>query len=333
MSKVVEFEQLGSPEVLRIVDRDVPEPMPDEVQISVQAAGLNRAELLFFAGQYLSEPSLPSRVGVEASGVVTAVGSSVSNIAIGDEVSVFPTIDMNRYGLIGELANVPQWSVVPKPDTTSFVDAAAFWMAYGTAWGGLVQTGGLTESSQKWVVISAASSSVGLAAIDIAKAMGATVIVTTRGRQKSEFLKIYGADYVVITDDEDFVDRVHSITNGRGFDIAFDPINGAFVEALVNAASREAVIVEYGGLSGELAPLPFFSMIRKGVTLRTFHLGFDLAEHPERLDRLKAYLMPRLQSGEFRTLIDGSFKLEETRLAYEHLASNQHIGKIVVELQ
>lgn len=332
MTKSVVFEQLGSPQVLLLQHQDIPQPEADEVQLAVHAAGLNRAELLFFAGQYLFQPVLPSRVGVEASGVVTAIGLDVENVALGDEVSIFPTIDMSRYGIIGEFANVPAWSLVPKPASVSFVDAAAFWMAYGTAWGGLVQAGGLKESSEQCVLVSAASSSVGLAAIDVAKDMGAMVIATTRERKKTQALKACGADHVVVTEEEDLVEQVHSITGGRGFDIAFDPVNGPFVQTLTNAAAKEGMIIEYGNLSGELAPLPFIPMIGKGITLRTFHLGFDLAEHPDRFDQAKACLLPKLESGEFRPKIDRSYELANTRGAYERMASNQQFGKIVIEV-
>lgn len=332
MSKIIIFEKIGDPKILTLVDHAVPAPGPDEVQIEVQYAGLNRAELLFMTGQYLLQPTLPSKVGVEASGLITQLGEGIDDVSIGDAVSVFPTIDIRRYGLVGEIANVPRWALIPKPPTISFEAAAAFWMAYGTAWGGLVQEGGLAAGLSQIVIISAASSSVGLAAIDIAKSIGSTVIATTRTRDKAEVIKSCGADHVVVTDEQDLVERVHSITGGHGFDIAFDPINGPFVELLAKAAAKDAVIVEYGGLSGETATLPFFSMISNGLAIRTFHLGFDLSDHAVRFDRAKAYLLPKLESGEFKPLIDKTFPLIDTRAAYERLASNEQIGKIMIDV-
>lgn len=126
MSRTIMFDKLGGPEVLDVVDTEAGDPADNEVQLAVRAAGLNRAELMFIAGNYLVQPSFPSRVGVEAAGVVTKVGRAVSAVRESDEVSVFPSIDMNRYGVIGELANVPTSALIPKPTSVSFVDAAAF---------------------------------------------------------------------------------------------------------------------------------------------------------------------------------------------------------------
>lgn len=332
MSKVVMFDELGGPEVVRVAERTVEAPAAKEVQIEVRAAGLNRAELMFMAGEYLAQPALPSHLGVEAAGIVRAVGDGVTSVAVGDKISVFPTIDMTRYGTLGELANVPEWAITPKPPTVTFTEAAAFWMAYATAWGGLVQSGGLKQGAGQTVLISAASSSVGLASIDVAKAYGATVIATTRTQDKALALCDYGADHVVVTEREDLVDAVQSVTDGVGFHIALDPVGGSFVEALASAAAREAIIVEYSLLAGEPTPLPFFAMIGKGLSIKTFHLGFDLAQHGDRLRAAKDYLLPKFASGKFRSQIDRTFSLDQAPAAYQRLASNQQVGKVVIEV-
>lgn len=332
MASIIEFKQTGGPEQLQIVDRPVAAPAPDEVQIAIKAAGLNRAELLFLAGQYLVQPTLPSPIGLEASGIIQAVGETVEQFSVGQAVSITPNVDPTQYGALGEVINVPVTSLQPKPEGTSFINAAAFWMAYPTAWGGLVQTGGLTANSEQTVLISAASSSVGIAAIQIAKDHGANVIATTRTKAKVDAIRSVGPDHIVVTDDEDLVDRVQTITNSKGFDIAFDPIGGPFVETLATAAGREAIIVEYGLLSGEVATLPFFTMVGKGLSIRAFHLVLDLLQHPDRLKIAIAHLLPRLEDGSYTPIIDQTYPLEKVQEAYQRLASNQQFGKVVIKV-
>lgn len=332
MAKIVEFKNIGGPEQLQLCDRDLAPPAPNEVQVEIAAVGLNRAELLFLAGEYLILPKLPARIGLEASGLIRSLGENVDGFSIGQAVSIIPNLDPSVYGVLGEAVNVPAAALQPKPASVSFIDAAAFWMAYPTAWGGLVQAGGLKARAEQTVVIPAASSSVGIAAIQIAKNYGATVIATTRTARKVDAIRNVGADAVIVTDEEDLVERVSVITDGKGFDIAFDPVGGNFLEMLAAVARREAVIVEYGLLSGEIATLPFFSMLRKGLTVKSFHLSFDLFQHPERFRVATDHLLPRLQNGTYIPAIEKIYCLENSQEAYRHLASNRQFGKIAIEV-
>lgn len=332
-ARVAEFDRLGGPEVLRVVEREIPPPGAGELRVAVRAAGLNRAELLFVAGRYLVQPaSLPSRVGIEAVGTVEALGAGVAGLELGQSVSILPSLDPARHGVIGELAVVPAAAVQRAPAGVEPVEAAALWMAYGTAWGGLVNAGGLRAGDGSTVLVSAASSSVGLAAIAVAKAHGATVIATTRTGAKREALVAAGADRVLATDGGDLVERVAEATDGAGVDLAFDPVNGAFVETLARCAARDGRIVEYGLLAGEVAPLPFGEMIGKGLSIRTFHLGFDLLGRPDRADEAMAALTPRFEDGTYRATIDRRYPLERVADACARLAGNEQVGKIVVEV-
>ncbi|MFK8182414.1 MAG: zinc-dependent alcohol dehydrogenase family protein [Phormidesmis sp.] len=333
MVKVVEFQQVGGPEQLNIVERDVPAPAANEVMVEVKAAGLNRAELLFLGGQYLVQPNVPARIGVEASGIVLALGAAVKHFSVGQAVSIIPNLDPSLYGVIGEVVTVPAEALQPKPDERSFIEAATFWMAYPTAWGGLVQSGGLKADAGQTVLISAASSSVGIAAIQVAKAYGATVIATTRTTQKVNAIRSLDPDHIIVANDENLAERVLTITGGKGFDIAFDPVSGPFVERLANAAGREAVIVEYGLLSGEMAPLPLFTMLNKGLSITAFHLVLDLLQHPERLEQAIAHLLPRFKDGTYRPIIDRSYPLLRVQDAYARMASNQQFGKVAVHME
>jgi len=243
MPKVIRFHKTGEADVLKIEELPLAEPGEGEVRLTVEAIGLNRAEVMFRRGQYLENPELPSRLGYEAAGVVDAVGPGVSHIQIGDRVSTIPSFSMGQYGVYGESAIVPAYAVAAYPDDLSVIEGAAIWMPYLTAFGALVEFGKLTKDDV--VLITAASSSVGLAAIQVTKSAGALAIATTRGEGKKQFLLDSGADHVIVTDAEDLAESVMAVTSGNGASIIFDPVAGPLLETLANAAAPGAMIFEY----------------------------------------------------------------------------------------
>jgi NADPH:quinone reductase len=330
MARIVRFDAIGGPENLEIIEEEPAAPGAGEVLVDVKAAGLNRAEWIFLQGQYFVQPRLPSRIGVEGAGVISAVGSDVKDYEVGDEVSITPNMSPDEYGILGEVATVPVAALAPKPAGMSFEQAAAVWMAYPTAYGGLVEVGGLEQGRGQVVVISAASSSVGLPAIQIARSYGATVIATSRGASKNEAITAAGADYVIATGEEDFAARVMEITEGRGFDIAFDPVAGPFLETLAAGAALEATIVEYGALSMSATGFPLASTIGKGLRVCGFHLLYNLFQHPDRAERTIANIGAGLDSGAYRPVIDKVFPLAEVADAYRRMESGRQIGKIIV---
>ena len=182
MARVVRFHKTGGPEVLQIEEVEVPPPGKGEVQISIKALGLNRAESMFRSGQYLEDPKLPARLGYEAAGTVAAIGPGVQGFKVGDAVSTIPSFSLNDYGLYGDLANAPVHAVTHHPASLSWVEAAAVWMQYLTAYGALIDIAKLTKGDT--ILIPAASSSVGLAAIQIANKVGAVPVALTRGQSK-----------------------------------------------------------------------------------------------------------------------------------------------------
>lgn len=330
MARIARFVEIGGPEKLKIVEQDLGQPAAGEVLVKVHAAGLNRAELLYMQGQYLVAPKLPSRIGVEGAGVISAVGPGVTGYAVGDEVSITPNMSPDRYGVIGEYALIPVAALAPKAANISFEVAAAIWMAYPTAYGGLVEVGGLRAGAGQHVVITAASSSVGLPAIQIARAHGATVIATSRGTAKKAALLAAGADHVIVTGAEDFAARVMEITDGRGFDIAFDAVAGPFLETLAAGAAIEASIVEYGALAMAPTPFPLFPAIGKGLRICGFHLVYNLFDHADRTQRALAHLSEKLADGTYTPVIDRVFALDQVADAYRHMAAGDQIGKIIV---
>ncbi len=327
MPKIVRFHEMGEADVLQIEDLPLEEPGAGEVRLKVEAIGLNRAEVMFRKGQHHEDPKLPSRLGYEAAGIVDAVGPGVGDIQIGDRVSTIPAFSMRAYGVYGESAIVPAYAAASYPDHLSISEGAAIWTQYLTAYGGLIDIGQLKAGDT--ALISAASSSVGLAAIQVAKAAGAVVIATTRGRIKKQFLLDSGADYVIVTNEEDLFESVTAITGGAGANLIFDPIGGPILQALADAAATGATIVEYGELSPEPTPFPLAAALSKGLTVRGYTL-FEIVKDAERLARAKQYVYDGLKSGALKPIIDSTFPLEAIADAHRYMESNQQKGKIVV---
>jgi NADPH:quinone reductase len=222
--KIVRFHETGPADVLRIEDVPMESPKAGEVRLKVYALGLNRAEVAFRRGQYPEAPVLPARLGYEAAGIVDAVGPDVTGFKVGDKVSTIPGFSQNLHGVYGEYAVVPVNYVASHPDNLTFREAASIWMQYMTAYGALIDIGKL--QSGEFVLITAASSSVGLAAIQLARNAGAIVIATTRGDIKKQMIMDAGAQHVIVTDQEQVAERVMSITDGKGARVVFDPIVG-----------------------------------------------------------------------------------------------------------
>jgi NADPH:quinone reductase-like Zn-dependent oxidoreductase len=327
MARIVRFHQIGGPEVLRLEEVEVPPPGKGEVQINIKALGLNRAEEMFRRGQYLEEPKLPARLGYEAAGTVAAVGPGVQGYKVGDAVSVIPSFSLNDYGLYGDLANAPVHAVTHHPASLSWVEAAAVWMQYLTAYGALIDIGQLTRGET--VLIPAASSSVGLAAIQIANRVGAVPVALTRGQSKRQALRDAGAAHVIVTDEQDLVKEALRITGGKGARVVFDPVGGPTFAKLVQATARLGILFLYGALSPEPTPLHALDVLGKWATIRGYVLN-EITSDPERLERGKKFVNDGLADGTFKPLVARTFPLEQIVEAHRYLESNQQIGKIVV---
>ena len=327
MPRIVRIHEAGEADVLKLEDLPDSEPDKGEVRLKVEAIGLNRAEVLFRQGLYLDTPKYPSRIGYEASGVVEAVGPDISDINVGDRVSTIPAFQMGKYGVYGESAIVPARAVAHYPDSLLAVEGTAIWMQYLTAFGALIELSQLKKEGV--VLITAASSSVGLAAIQITKSVGALAVATTRGEAKKQVLIDAGADHVIVTEKEDTAKRMRDITSGKGANIIFDPVAGPFLEKLALAAAPGAMIFEYGALSLAPTPFPLFEALGKGLTVRGYTL-FEITANPEKLARGKQYVYDGLVSGALHPVIARTFSLDEIVEAHRFMESNQQVGKIVV---
>jgi len=329
MASVVRFHEHGGPEVLRIETVDVPAPGPGEVQIRVKALGLNRAEALLRSGNYIETPTLPSGLGLEAAGIVESIGEGVEGFALGDAVSIIPPRSMVRWPAYGERVTYPAGLVVKHPSSLSWEEAAAIWMPYLTAHGALIDIAGLHGGDV--VVITAASSSVGLAAIQIARMVGAIPIAVTRTSAKRQALLDFGAAHVIASAEEDLEARLKAIAGSDGVRVVLDAIGGPIFEPLTAAMSQGGMLLEYGGLSPEPTPFPLFTVLSRTLTLRGY-LVHEITGDDRRLEAAKTFILDGLRSGALRPTIDRTFAFDEIVEAHRYLESNRQFGKIVVTL-
>jgi NADPH:quinone reductase-like Zn-dependent oxidoreductase len=327
MPKIVRFHGLGGPDALRIEEEPLRQPGKGEVRLKVQAVGLNRAELMFMRDQYVEHPKLPAGLGYEAAGVVEAVGPDVEKSWMGKRFSTIPSFSMNDYAMLGEEVIAPAGALAEYPEKLSPIEGASIWMQYMTAYGALIAIAHITKGD--FVVITAASSSVGIAAIEIAKAEGAVSIATTRKSNKKDELLSLGANHVVATEEEDLVARVKEITLGKGARVTFDPVGGPSVDKLAKAAAIGGTIFEYGLLSMQPTPFPLFSALPKGLCLRGYSL-MEVTRDPQKLPAAKTYVYDRLADGRFRPKIAKVFPFAQTAEAYKYMESNAQVGKVVI---
>jgi len=327
MSRIVRFRQKGGPEVLQFEEVEEAPPGPGEVTVKIKAIGLNRAESMFRSGPYVEDPVFPARLGYEGAGLVTAVGPDVQGFAVGDAVSLIPTMSITQWGSYGETATFPADNLVKHPNTLSWEKAAAIWMQYVTAYGALIEIGELRKGD--FVLITAASSSVGLAAIQVALAVGAIPIAATRTFSKADALKRAGAAYVIATQEEDLASRVMDITGGAGARLAFDPVAGPLLEHIAHAMAPHGLVIEYGALSSEATPFPLFPSLMKFLTIHGFQYK-QVVGDAEKLERAKTFILDGLASGALDPIIDRVFPLDQIVEAHRYLESNQQFGKIVV---
>jgi NADPH:quinone reductase-like Zn-dependent oxidoreductase len=326
MSTVVRIHKLGGPEVLQLDELDVGAPGPGEVRLDVEAVGLNRAEALYRQGNYPQKPQLPSRIGYEGVGVIDAIGPGVQGFDVGQRVCVVPNVRQGEYGLCAEKAIVATRSLLPAPPGLTPVEAASIWMQYFTA---LAIYEAAHATTGDYVVVRAASSSVGIAAIQLANWAGAVSIACTRRSAKAEALKKQGAQHVVATEESDLVAEIMRITGGKGARIVFDPVGGPEVDKLAQAMAERGVLIIYGSLSGAPTVFPHWPAAFKGLSLRGW-VASEIWNKPHRFARCHQLILQGLAQGRLKPVIARTFPLAQVAEAHRYLESNQHLGKIVI---
>jgi NADPH:quinone reductase-like Zn-dependent oxidoreductase len=236
-------------------------------------------------------------------------------------------IQQGQYGIWAEAAIVPARILLPAPPGLSAAEAASIWMQYMTAFA-LIEVAEIGVGDG--VIVRAASSSVGIAAIQLANWAGAISIAATRTHAKADALRAQGAAHVVATEEEDLVERVMGVTGGKGAYVAFDPVGGPYVETLATALRPRGILFVYGGLSEQPTPYPHWQCAFKGLSMRGW-VASEIWNHPHRFERARDTILAGLAGGQLKPVIARQFSgIEALREANEFLESNDQIGKVVV---
>ncbi|MEV4144906.1 zinc-dependent alcohol dehydrogenase family protein [Amycolatopsis sp. NPDC049691] len=266
---------------------------------------------MFRAGTYFERPGeFPAKLGYSAAGVVEALGEGVTGFAIGDAVNTVAGFSMRDYGVYGEAAIVPASAVLRRPEGLAASETVALWGPFLTAYGAIV------------VLITAASSSVGLATIDVVNHIGAVPIAATRTEAKKQRLLDAGAAHVIVTDDESVAARTKEITGGRGAEFVFDAVAGEGVRERA-AATAKAAPSSSTAHSTRRKPRWFVP------TMRLFN-AFDLTLDPDRLARAHHFVRAGVRAGTFRPRVDRTFDLADVAESHRYLEANGQFGKVVV---
>jgi len=328
MPRIVQLYRTGGPEELRLEEAPPAEPGSGEVRLTVQAIGLNNSEAQLRRGDYpMGTAHFPTRIGRECSGFVAAIGAGVVGVEVGDEVSTIPAFDVQRNGVYGEWAIVPVEALAKVPSCLNRLEAAAVWQPYLTAYGPFVEHTRLQRSDT--VLITAAASSVGRAAMQVARLFGCRIVATTRSTEKRKTLEA-DADRVVVGG-EDLIEAVMTVSEGRGASLVFDPIAGPGLGALAEATKPGGLIVEYGQLAVEPTPFPLLTCLRKGLVIRGYTL-WEITRDSVRRERAKQWIHDRLAAGELRPTIDRVFPFDRIVDAHRYLETGKQTGKIVIDV-
>lgn len=323
MSRVVTFDEFGGPEVLRVVEAPVREPGAGEVGIAVEAIGVNRLDALVRAGSAPRPVALPgARLGIEATGRVEAVGPDVADFTVGDAVVVTALPDMDANGSYAEHLVLPADRVVARPAGLDAVAAAALWVTYSTAYGGLVEKAGMRPGDR--VLITAASSGVGLAAIQIANQIGAIPIAVTRSPAKVDALLAAGAATVIASDRDDTLAVTRELTDGAGVEIIADLVMGPGLADLARSARIGGTLVTIGWLDPRPAPFPM-----QPLTIHRY-MSFEHTLDPTVVRRMAASFTAGLRTGALAPTVDRVFPLDEVVDAHRYVDGGSLLGKVVL---
>jgi NADPH:quinone reductase len=321
--KAVVCTAWGEPEQLQVQEIDNPLAGAGELIVQVKAAAANFPDLLVVRNQYQAQPVLPYTPGRELAGVVIGRGAGVEGFAIGTRVFA-----SQETGAFAEQARVHTSRAIVLPDNIDFDAAAALTVTYGTSYHALLDRAQLRAGET--VLVLGAAGGVGLAAVDIAKAVGARVIAAVSSREKAEVCRAYGADATVIYTEEDLRAAVKSFTDGRGVDVVYDPVGGKFSEPAFRSIAWRGRYLVVGFADGEVASLRLNLPLLKGASLVGVFWGEYSRREPAAFQADMQVMMGWLQSGRLRPHIAQRYSLAEAGQALRALANRTAIGKLVV---
>ncbi len=322
MPKIVVCRELGPPESLRL--EEIPSALlkPGEVRVAIRAAGINFPDVLMAAGEYQLKPPLPFTPGVEAAGDVVEVDSAAKGVTVGDKVIV-----KMRHGAYCNEAVVTPAQLTPMPSTFDYAEAATFLAGHGTAYHALIDRGQLKPGEV--LLVHGAGGGVGLAAVEMGKLLGATVIAAASSDEKLEIARARGADHLIRYDRERFRDAVKRITDGRGADVVFDPVGGEVLEnsiRCINWGARLLVIGFTGGIGLAKTNL----LLIKGASVIGVRAGEAVRKNPALGEKRLKDLLAWAEAGKLRPHVSHRLPLEEYATAMRLLIDRKAIGRVAL---
>jgi NADPH2:quinone reductase len=318
-------KQWGDPSTLVVEDIERKAPSAGEVRIAVRACGVNFPDTLIIQGLYQVKPPLPFSPGMEVAGEVMECSEGVKHLKPGDRVMAVTT-----YGGFAEEVNLPAAGVIPLPPSMDFVTAASFPLTYGTSHVALTHRAKL-QAGEILLVLGAAGG-VGLAAVEIGKLLGATVIAAASTPEKLALAKQYGADHTINYSSENLRDRVKEITGGNGANVVYDPVGGALFDQAVRSMAWEGRVLVIGFASGTIPQLPVNLTLLKNCSVVGVYWGGYMANDPSViLDSLKV-LLGWASEGKVKPHVSQTYPLEQAGEAIWALARRQAMGKVVVTM-
>lgn len=323
--RAVVARAFGAPESFAIEDRPTPEPGPGQVLVAVRAVGVSFVDVLIAAGRYQLKPPLPFTPGTEFAGVVQAVGEGVDELRPGDRVAA-----SGFGGGLAERTLVAAGSALKIPETMDFAEASVFRVSYATGYYALVQRGRLEPGET--VLVLGAGGAVGLACVQLAKALGARVVASAASEAKRALAREAGADAALETGAADWRDRIKALTEGRGVDVVADPVGGAATEPAFRSLAWKGRHLVIGFASGDIPRLPTNLSLLKGAEL----VGVDIRQFGEKEPQTAAANIRRLfelyDAGAVRPKVAQVFPLERFAEAMNAAGAGAAAGRIVVKL-
>jgi NADPH2:quinone reductase len=321
--KAVVCTAWGLPDSLELHDLPELAAGPGEVLIDVKAAGVNFPDVLIIQGKYQVKPALPFTPGNELSGVVRAVGDGVLSVKAGDKVIAFTAL-----GAFAQQVVAPAQAVMPMPPGMDFDTAAAITLTYGTSHHAVVDRAAL-KAGETMLVLGAAGG-VGLAAIEIGKALGARVIAAASSDEKLAVCRAHGADATINYSTEDLREAIKLATGGKGPDVIYDPVGGAYSEAAFRSIGWRGRYLVVGFANGEIPKLPWNLMLLKGASLVGVFWGEFVKWEPKANLAAMVQLLGWLAEGKIKPLISARYALADTATALKDMAARKVTGKVVI---
>jgi NADPH2:quinone reductase len=321
--RAVLCKEYGTPETLVVEEVASPAPAAGEVVVSMRAAGVNFPDVLIIQNKYQVKPPLPFSPGSEMAGVVKEVGEGVTRVKRGDAVMA-----VTGYGAFAEEVKTHESRLMPIPDGMDFPTAAAFGLTYGTSDHALIDRGAL-KAGETLLVLGAAGG-VGLAAVEIGKAIGARVIACASTDEKLAVCRAHGADDTINYTSDDLRERVKQLTGGNGVDVVYDPVGGAFTEPALRSTAWRGRLLVVGFAGGDIPRIPLNLTLLKGCSIVGVFWGDFARREPDacaaRMEQLGAWF----KEGRLEPHISATLPFERAAEALTMMASRQVVGKVVL---